>query len=171
MACHHWKEGRRQGGILGGWQRWWSIQQLVDVSIAWTAEAASSHRMSMFQSWPCQGQVVRVEMMKDIQKSLYFGEVICEWSSAGDMWTINNFHLGLKLCEATSHMAGQREWEIFCGAVSFSPFFTLHSRNTWAPLQMRHLQAATLKVRRGGRLVDLWFGMMISAWTIYPKQY
>ena len=49
--------------------------------------------------------------MKDIQKSQYFGEVICEWSSVGDMWTINNFHLGLKLCEATSHMAGQRESE------------------------------------------------------------
>ena len=45
--------------------------------------------------------------------------------------------------------------EIFCGAVSFLSFFTLHSRNTWAPLQMRHLQAATLKVRRGERLVDL----------------
>ena len=29
----------------------------------------------------------------------------------GDMWTINNFHLGLKLCEATSQMAGQRERE------------------------------------------------------------
>ena len=37
------------------------------------------------------------------------GKSYVNGSQMGDMWTINNFHLGLKLCEATSHMAGQRE--------------------------------------------------------------
>ena len=164
MACHHWRRKQEREGVLGGWQRWWSIQQLVDVSIAWTAEAAAH----IWCPWSKVG-CLKADHARDklkwwrISKSLNILEkAYVNGPQLGDMWTINNFHLGLKLCEATSHMAGQREWEIFCGAVSFSPFFTLHSRNTRAPLQMRHLQAATLKVHRGERLVDLWFGFTIS---------